>query len=170
MKAEMPLAFWPGSVRAMTTAIPPTLALVMNALLPFSTKPPSRGSARVRRAAASEPEPGSVRPHAPSVSPLARRGRYFAFCSREAKYLDRKSTRLNSSHSQISYAVFCLKKKKITIRPHQQGSVFLEHLQDRANAVAPSLHLVNARHPSSGRFACAPNATSAHSGVFIHTP
>src|SRR2546430_9190963 len=28
------------------------------------------------------------------------------------KVLDRKSTRLNSSHSQISYAVFCLKKKK----------------------------------------------------------
>src|SRR2546427_8101763 len=27
---------------------------------------------------------------------------------------DRKSTRLNSSHSQISYAVFCLKKKKAT--------------------------------------------------------
>src|SRR2546430_5446629 len=27
-------------------------------------------------------------------------------------YADRKSTRLNSSHSQISYAVFCLKKKK----------------------------------------------------------
>src|SRR2546430_8373936 len=29
---------------------------------------------------------------------------------------DRKSTRLNSSHSQISYAVFCLKKKKNTIK------------------------------------------------------
>src|SRR2546430_5846306 len=28
-----------------------------------------------------------------------------------ADYGDRKSTRLNSSHSQISYAVFCLKKK-----------------------------------------------------------
>src|SRR2546430_2848213 len=28
--------------------------------------------------------------------------------------LDRKSTRLNSSHSQISYAVFCLKKKRIS--------------------------------------------------------
>src|SRR2546430_13502421 len=28
---------------------------------------------------------------------------------------DRKSTRLNSSHSQISYAVFCLKKKKETL-------------------------------------------------------
>src|SRR2546430_11816960 len=30
---------------------------------------------------------------------------------------DRKSTRLNSSHSQISYAVFCLKKKKTTNTP-----------------------------------------------------
>src|SRR5438270_2998685 len=29
--------------------------------------------------------------------------------------LDRKSTRLNSSHSQISYAVFCLKKKKMHV-------------------------------------------------------
>src|SRR5688572_31030138 len=38
-------------------------------------------------------------------------------CSRFAQEscgLDRKSTRLNSSHSQISYAVFCLKKKKTT--------------------------------------------------------
>src|SRR2546430_5109876 len=33
---------------------------------------------------------------------------------------DRKSTRLNSSHSQISYAVFCLKKKKITKERHFQ--------------------------------------------------
>src|SRR5438270_4772390 len=31
---------------------------------------------------------------------------------RRGAKLDRKSTRLNSSHSQISYAVFCLKKKK----------------------------------------------------------
>src|SRR5256886_10644215 len=30
----------------------------------------------------------------------------------KAGWVDRKSTRLNSSHSQISYAVFCLKKKK----------------------------------------------------------
>src|SRR5688572_31847475 len=30
----------------------------------------------------------------------------------DRQLLDRKSTRLNSSHSQISYAVFCLKKKK----------------------------------------------------------
>src|SRR2546430_6212486 len=32
------------------------------------------------------------------------------------KYGDRKSTRLNSSHSQISYAVFCLKKKDAKLR------------------------------------------------------
>src|SRR5699024_12296361 len=32
--------------------------------------------------------------------------------------LDRKSTRLNSSHVSISYAVFCLKKKKIRKRNH----------------------------------------------------
>src|SRR5205085_4390197 len=42
----------------------------------------------------------------------------FPFRKRAARLLmldrrrDRKSTRLNSSHSQISYAVFCLKKKK----------------------------------------------------------
>src|SRR3712207_7157609 len=33
----------------------------------------------------------------------------------EISALDRKSTRLNSSHANISYAVFCLKKKKINI-------------------------------------------------------
>src|SRR2546427_5006971 len=39
----------------------------------------------------------------------------FGFSAAQAQGLqevDRKSTRLNSSHSQISYAVFCLKKKK----------------------------------------------------------
>src|SRR2546430_10705865 len=35
---------------------------------------------------------------------------------------DRKSTRLNSSHSQISYAVFCLKKKKKTYSSRRQPS------------------------------------------------
>src|SRR3712207_9212729 len=33
-------------------------------------------------------------------------------CSSVNRALDRKSTRLNSSHANISYAVFCLKKKK----------------------------------------------------------
>src|SRR5690349_24030862 len=35
-------------------------------------------------------------------------------CGKEPVHLDRKSTRLNSSHVEISYAVFCLKKKKNT--------------------------------------------------------
>src|SRR2546430_7299878 len=39
---------------------------------------------------------------------------------------DRKSTRLNSSHSQISYAVFCLKKKKKQHTSHRQ--FFPEHV------------------------------------------
>src|SRR2546430_5499669 len=37
---------------------------------------------------------------------------------------DRKSTRLNSSHSQISYAVFCLKKKKNWTRYSMRRSTF----------------------------------------------
>src|SRR2546430_4096813 len=45
-------------------------------------------------------------------------------------YRDRKSTRLNSSHSQISYAVFCLKKKKTTpgafyLRPYMDAPMTL---------------------------------------------
>src|SRR2546430_3760897 len=39
--------------------------------------------------------------------------------TQSALTLDRKSTRLNSSHSQISYAVFCLKKKKTDVRKPQ---------------------------------------------------
>src|SRR2546427_5371098 len=39
---------------------------------------------------------------------------------------DRKSTRLNSSHSQISYAVFCLKKKK---KKRDPASVYDARLQ-----------------------------------------
>src|SRR5258708_19078668 len=35
-------------------------------------------------------------------------------CARTADILDRKSTRLNSSHQIISYAVFCLKKQHLT--------------------------------------------------------
>src|SRR2546430_14880799 len=46
--------------------------------------------------------------HANSIR-MSRRERVLHLCTVR---LDRKSTRLNSSHSQISYAVFCLKKKK----------------------------------------------------------
>src|SRR2546430_9164167 len=55
---------------------------------------------------------------------------------RWASALDRKSTRLNSSHSQISYAVFCLKKKKkhsaeyiilSCISPLQKSTLFIRY-------------------------------------------
>src|SRR2546430_3107674 len=56
----------------------------------------------------SRPAPsGDLRLHE-GVSPALRHARSHA--PRAGR--DRKSTRLNSSHSQISYAVFCLKKKK----------------------------------------------------------
>src|SRR2546430_11432116 len=38
--------------------------------------------------------------------------------------LDRKSTRLNSSHSQISYAVFCLKKKNKSQNNHTMSVLY----------------------------------------------
>src|SRR2546430_11335378 len=38
---------------------------------------------------------------------------------------DRKSTRLNSSHSQISYAVFCLKKKKKSLYSIRHTDVYM---------------------------------------------
>src|SRR5258705_3639697 len=49
---------------------------------------------------------------------------------------DRKSTRLNSSHLGISYAVFCLKKKKIAITRHQRG---VSRCAD-GDLYAPTLH------------------------------
>src|SRR2546429_1089373 len=43
--------------------------------------------------------------------------------------VDRKSTRLNSSHGYISYAVFCLKKKNFRLPYH-----YIDHAQDRTRA------------------------------------
>src|SRR3712207_8027410 len=40
---------------------------------------------------------------------------FLDFAREVGKHIDRKSTRLNSSHANISYAVFCLKKKKISL-------------------------------------------------------
>src|SRR2546421_1555493 len=55
-------------------------------------------------------QPDLVRAGAPRVAPAAAADRRQAEDRRMST--DRKSTRLNSSHDQISYAVFCLKKKK----------------------------------------------------------
>src|SRR2546428_5145238 len=50
----------------------------------------------------------------PARFALPEEGGRAVFVEREARG-DRKSTRLNSSHDQISYAVFCLKKKNTTL-------------------------------------------------------
>src|SRR5258708_22006384 len=47
---------------------------------------------------------------------------------------DRKSTRLNSSHQIISYAVFCLKKKKNKTRTITDSTKY-EHLSDTTSAI-----------------------------------
>src|SRR3712207_7304343 len=67
------------------------------------------GHRRVELAARLHPQPHeALRPErlGPVREPVERRPSHVA--------LDRKSTRLNSSHANISYAVFCLKKKKNT--------------------------------------------------------
>src|SRR3712207_7918200 len=43
--------------------------------------------------------------------------------------LDRKSTRLNSSHANISYAVFCLKKKKVLLQAAVESDGVYHHFQ-----------------------------------------
>src|SRR5438270_3935836 len=52
---------------------------------------------------------------------------------------DRKSTRLNSSHSQISYAVFCLKKKNDNHLPRRR--MYDAHRHSVYPAIAPRGHL-----------------------------
>src|SRR5260221_10404695 len=73
-------------------------------LFPYTTLFRSRDAAA--RPAAAADGGGALRRHAP-LSPVGGRG-----VSSAATHRDRKSTRLNSSHTVISYAVFCLKKKK----------------------------------------------------------
>src|SRR5258707_8593771 len=50
--------------------------------------------------------------------------------SRSKSGIDRKSTRLNSSHANISYAVFCLKKKKKTPKNDLHLNVLLTEILD----------------------------------------
>src|SRR5436190_23662454 len=59
----------------------------------------------------SDRSPGAERPERGAGDPEARGARQEGVDD-AARGLDRKSTRLNSSHTVISYAVFCLKKKK----------------------------------------------------------
>src|SRR2546427_7557753 len=83
-------------------------------LFPYTTlfrSPAAHAEGRLNGAAARPLPPPAAQPPAsaflrpPACLPASQ-------LAREGVNGDRKSTRLNSSHSQISYAVFCLKKKK----------------------------------------------------------
>src|SRR2546427_9647867 len=83
------------------------------------------------------PTPSTVRFSQDCSSGASGMGRQFIVESAKLKVRsfadrDRKSTRLNSSHSQISYAVFCLKKKKYT---HDQSCFQFRWLQNVADGV-----------------------------------
>src|ERR1041385_9445477 len=60
----------------------------------------------------------------PTASPPTRRG---SSGSTARWWRDRKSTRLNSSHGYISYAVFCFKKKKKTKKEKQRKHIPIQH-------------------------------------------
>src|SRR5689334_24646295 len=86
-------------------------------LFPYTTLFRSRAAGHGRQPAG-DPREGARHP-APdrpldqaAQLPRPALGRRAAARLRGARVRDRKSTRLNSSHSSISYAVFCLKKKK----------------------------------------------------------
>src|SRR2546430_3225317 len=61
--------------------------------------------------------------------------------SRAPRAADRKSTRLNSSHSQISYAVFCLKQKNTRLNSsHSQISYAVFCLKKKITRLKEILH------------------------------
>src|SRR5687768_17739618 len=83
-------------------------------LFPYTTLFRSRGVQEGSRCDQRE-EQGSGQPQQQGMARESRRQRVIARTERPRDDgRDRKSTRLNSSHGYISYAVFCLKKKKKT--------------------------------------------------------
>src|SRR5207302_5832611 len=62
-----------------------------------------------------------------------------ACCRSSRRWRDRKSTRLNSSHVKISYAVFCLKKKKKKERQksREEGVMYWLQVQDSRAPARP---------------------------------
>src|SRR5438876_3790038 len=76
----------------------------------------------------------SFDPRANSSPPSADHRLRSPLCSSQPSR-DRKSTRLNSSHPSISYAVFCLKKKKKQRSPHTTGKADHDGVKNRCSHV-----------------------------------
>src|SRR5690625_6738621 len=83
-------------------------------------------------------DPGHGGPHLPGRGPDGGRDRGQARSEEDRAPRDRKSTRLNSSHVAISYAVFCLKKKKQKAATAPMTSVHSSSSRQPATAVASS--------------------------------
>src|SRR3712207_7636413 len=87
-------------------------------LFPYTTLFRSRRPAPgARRPLAGAGDPAVLAPDAEAARPVGPDDRH---AGHAGELLDRKSTRLNSSHANISYAVFCLKKKKTQYIPTSQ--------------------------------------------------
>src|SRR3712207_8046914 len=93
-------------------------------LFPYTTLFRSRGSVEypVRIGDAVQPHRTAVRDGSNGPGPAG---------LRQTSELDRKSTRLNSSHANISYAVFCLKKKKND--PHHTANLHTRRQQSSSH-------------------------------------
>src|SRR2546427_4584713 len=83
--------------RAPSPAFAPTVTRTADSSCCSRLSTPASSSNSQKRLKLAQPRPGTPRKGRPAP---------------RVSSPDRKSTRLNSSHSQISYAVFCLKKKK----------------------------------------------------------
>src|SRR3990172_8849335 len=119
---------WSTRMTSWTCSAPSTPAQ----FTPAPAGPPLRGDAGERwmpsGTSVDLPEPetpvtATIRPRGISMSMFCR------LCAAQPRKRDRKSTRLNSSHGYISYAVFCLKKKKYIFytgeyrQPHRVGNL-----------------------------------------------
>src|SRR2546427_880663 len=71
-----------------------------------------------------------------------------------ARSTDRKSTRLNSSHSQISYAVFCLKKKEHTSELQSQSNLVCRLLLEKKKTPKRNPPQATTRRPRAAVQAC----------------
>src|SRR2546430_9954094 len=81
--------------------------------------------------------------------------------SHPLKDVDRKSTRLNSSHSQISYAVFCLKKKQTTRYSRRRPYTCATESSTRATSRASYCGRTSSRRRAWASFLVGSNARSA---------
>src|SRR5256885_11242934 len=123
------------------TATTEIYTLSLHDALPISVRPRrrSRSSSEPtsRRACGSEAFLKSVQ--SAGTSDLLPSGKISTNCKPAGMRADRKSTRLNSSHLVISYAVFCL-KKKIHARTQQRFALCARHRADQSPDTRPHRH------------------------------